>query len=109
LGQTTVEALEAAWREHTAAWARQRLMALKWVAQYELSAEQIAEVVGVGRSSVFRYLDKFLTAGVAGLLFRDCKGEPAPMLEGSVREAFVEQLCFVGRKTRKRGSSSEPR
>jgi len=48
--------------------------------------------VGVGRSSVFRYLDKFLTAGVAGLLSRNYKGGPAPTLQGADREAFLEQL-----------------
>jgi len=36
------------------------LMVLKFVAQHELSAEEIALAVGVGRSTVFRYLEKFV-------------------------------------------------
>ena len=92
LGPTKVAELAAAWREHTSGWARQRLMVLKLVAQHALSAEQIAEAVGVGRSTVFRYLDKFLTGGVAGLLHRDYKGGPVPTLQGADHAAFVEQL-----------------
>ena len=92
LGPTKMAELEAAWTEHTSAWARQRLMVLKLVAQHLLSAEQIATAVGVGRRSVFRYLDKFQTGGVAGLLHREHKGGPAPTLAGADREAFLTQL-----------------
>jgi transposase len=92
LGQAKIEELKAAWREHTEAWARQRLMVLKLVGQHELSAEQIAVAVGVGRSTVFRYLDKFVAGGVAGLLHREYKGGPVPTLQGADREAFLEQL-----------------
>lgn len=92
LGPTKVAELETAWTEHTSAWARQRLMVLKLVAQHLLSAEQIAAVVGVSRRSVFRYLDKFQTDGVAGLLQRDHKGGTAPTLAGADREDFLAQL-----------------
>jgi transposase len=92
LGQTKAEELAAAWREHTEAWARQRLMVMKLVAQHELSAAQIAEAVGVGRSTVFRYLDKFLEGGIKGLLTREHKGGPTPTLQGAQREEFLEQL-----------------
>jgi transposase len=92
LGQTQVAELEAAWPEHTTAWARQRLMVLELVARHALSAAQIAAAVGVGRSTVFRYLDKFPTGGVAGLLHRDDKGGPTPTLAGDDHAAFVEQL-----------------
>lgn len=84
--------LAEAWREHTEAWERQRLMLMKLVAQHELSAAQIAEAVGVSRSTVFRYLDKFLAGGVKGLLSREHKGGPAPTLRGAEREDFLEQL-----------------
>ncbi len=67
-------------------------MVLKLVGQHELSAEQIAVAVGVGRSTVFRYLDKFVAGGVAGLLQREYRGGPVPTLQGSDREAFLEQL-----------------
>lgn len=92
LGPTKVAELEAAWPEHTQAWARQRLMVLKLVAQHVLSAGQIATATGVSRRTVFRYLDKFLTGGVAGLLHREHKGGVQPTLAGADREAFLAQL-----------------
>jgi len=92
LGATKAAELAAAWEEHTEAWARQRLMVMKLVAQHKLNAAQIAEAVGVGRSTVFRYLDKFMEAGVEGLLRREHKGGPVPTLQGADREAFLEQL-----------------
>jgi transposase len=92
LGPTKAAELEAAWPEHTSAWARQRLMVLKLVAQHVLSAEQIATAVGVGRRTVFRYLEKFQSGGVAGLLQREHKGGVKPTLAGADREAFLVQL-----------------
>lgn len=92
LGLTKAAELEAAWPEHTSAWARQRLMVLKLVAQHVLSAGQIAAAVGVGRRTVFRYLDKFVAGGVAGLLHRDHQGGSLPTLAGADREAFLAQL-----------------
>lgn len=92
LGPTKVSELEAAWQEHTAAWARQRLMVMKLVAQHVLSAEQIAAAVGVGRRTVFRYLDKFQAGGVAGLLHREHKGGVKPTLVGADHETFLGQL-----------------
>ncbi|MBA3849033.1 MAG: hypothetical protein C0502_03435 [Opitutus sp.] len=92
LGPTKVAELEAAWLERTEAWARQRLLVLRLVAQHVLTAEQIATAAGVGRRTVFRYLDKFLVGGVAGLLHRDHKGGVPPTLAGADLEAFVTQL-----------------
>jgi transposase len=92
LGAAKAAELAAAWREHTEAWKRQRLMVMKLVAQHELSAEQIAEAVGVGRSTVFRYLDKFMAEGVEGLLTREHKGGVEPTLRGADHEAFLEEL-----------------
>jgi transposase len=46
----------------------------------------------VGRSTVFRYLDKFIAGGVEGLLTREHKGGPVPTLQGTEREEFLEQL-----------------
>jgi transposase len=62
------------------------------VAQQQLSAEQIAVAVGVGRSTVFRHLDKFAAGGVGGLLHRDYKGGREPTLRGDDQVAFAEQL-----------------
>ena len=92
LGAAKAAELAAAWKEHTEAWERQRLMVMKLVAQHELSAAQIAEAVGVGRSTVFRYLDKFIAGGVEGLLTREHKGGHVPTLQGAEREEFLEQL-----------------
>ena len=79
-------------REHTAWWARQRLLVIRLVAQHELSAERIAAAAGVNRSTVFRYLDNFQAGGVAQLLHRDYTGGKEPTLAGTDHTAFVEQL-----------------
>lgn len=92
LGAAKAAELDPAWREHTAAWARQRLLVLRLVAQHELTAAQIAAAAGVARSTVFRYLDKFLAGGVAGLLRREHKGGHTPTLAGDDHTAFVAQL-----------------
>lgn len=92
LGAAKVAELETAWREHTAAWARQRLLVLRLVAQHELNAERIAAAAGVNRSTVFRYLDKFQAGGVARLLHRDYPGGKEATLAGTDQIAFVEQL-----------------
>lgn len=92
LGAAKAAELDAAWREHTMAWARQRLLVLRLVAQHELNAAQIAAAAGVARSTVFRYLDNFLVGGVAGLLHREHQGGTAPTLAGADHAAFVEQL-----------------
>lgn len=84
--------LAEAWRKHTEPWERERLMVMKLVAQHELSAAKIAEVVGVGRATVFRYLESFLSGGVAGLLHREHKGGKVPTLQGADHEAFLGEL-----------------
>lgn len=92
LGAAKAAELEPAWREHTEAWARQRLLVIRLVAQHELSAERIAAAAGVNRSTVFRYLDNFQAGGVAQLLHRDYTGGKEPTLAGADHTAFVEQL-----------------
>jgi transposase len=92
LGVAKATELAAAWKEHTEPWARQRLLVLRLVAQHELNAGQIAAAAGVGRATVFRYLDKFQREGIAGLLRREHKGGQEPTLAGADYEAFVEQL-----------------
>lgn len=92
MGQTKVKELERAWREHTQVWERERLMVVKLVAQHKLSAEQIGEATGKSRRTVFRYLEKFMSEGVAGLLTRDYKSAARATLQGADHEAFVEQL-----------------
>ena len=103
--------LEAAWKETTSEWARQRLMVIRLAAQHVLNAEQIAVAADVSRRSVFRYLDAFLTGGVEALLKREHKGGRQPTLAGADREAFLAQLRdgkFRRAKTRRRGSRRAP-
>lgn len=92
LGAAKAAELDAAWKDHTEPWVRQRLLVLRLVAQHELNAAQIAAAAGVGRATVFRYLDKFLRGGVAELLRREHKGGQEPTLAGADHAAFVEQL-----------------
>jgi transposase len=92
LGAPKAAELEAAWREHTAPWARQRLLVLRLVAQHELNAEQIAQAAGVARSTVFRYLDLFLAGGVTGLLTRQHAGGKTPVIQPKWQEELVAGL-----------------
>lgn len=92
LGAANAAELAAAWKEHTDPWARQRLLVLRLVAQHELNAAEIAEAAAVGRATVFRYLERFQSGGVAALLRREHKGGQRPALEGDDQAAFVEQL-----------------
>ena len=84
--------LRAASAQAQPEWARQRLLVLRPIAQHELSAAQIAEVVGVSRATVFNYLDTVQTRGVAALLERGHSAGPEPTLSGDDRAAFLEQL-----------------
>jgi transposase len=92
VGATNAAELEKAWRERQEPWQRQRLLVVRLVAQHELNAEQIAAAAGVARSTVFRYLDTFLTSGLAGLLAREHKGGHPPTLGAADQAAFLEQL-----------------
>jgi transposase len=92
LGSVKAVELATVWREHTEALERQRLLVIKLMAQHELSAAQIAEAMGVGRSTLFRYLDKFIAGGIVGLLTREHKGGYVPTLQGHEREEFLKQL-----------------
>jgi transposase len=92
LGAPKVAELEAAWRERTEPWARQRLLVLRLIAQHELNAEQIAEAAGVARSTVFRYLDTFTAEGVAGLLVRKHAGGKTPVLKPQWQDELVAGL-----------------
>lgn len=91
IGQERLNQLQEAWEQKQPEWARQRLLVIRLVAQHQLSAEQIAEVAGIGRTTVFRYLDTFLSKGIEGLLKRRYKGKK-PTLEGSQKRAFIRQL-----------------
>lgn len=86
------EELAGAWAQPQPEWARKRLLVLRLIAQHKLSAEQIAEAVGVSRATVFNYLDTVESSGVGALLTRGHSGGPEPTLGGEDHDAFVEQL-----------------
>lgn len=84
--------LDQAWKEKQPDWARQRLMVLRLVARHEHSAEEIGEMVGIGRASVFNYLKAYLKGGLDALLKRGYCGGRKPALKGAVRQEFMEEL-----------------
>ena len=92
LGEQIVADVAAASAQPQPAWAQRRLLVLRLIAQHELSAAQIAEVVGISRATVFNYLDTAETQGVAALLQRGHSGGPESTLAGEDHVAFVEQL-----------------
>ena len=61
LGAERVAELETAWAKQTEHWERKRLQVLRLVAQHKLNAEEIAEAVDVGRTTVFRYMGIYVT------------------------------------------------
>ena len=92
LGEELVKAIEAAWDQPQADWARRRLLVVRLIAQHELTTAQIARAAGVSRKSVFNYRDKVERGGVAELLTRDWAGARTPAVRGAVAEEFVERL-----------------
>ena len=68
LGEPRLSELQEAWKSERRDWARQRLRVMRLVARHEHSAQEIADVVGVSRATVFNYLRVFEQKGVEGLL-----------------------------------------
>jgi transposase len=87
-----VKAIEAAWAQPQADWARTRLLVVRLVAQHELTTAQIARVANVSRKSVFNYRDLVVRGGVPALLHRDWAGARTPTVRGAVAEEFVQRL-----------------
>ena len=83
-GEELVKAIEAAWAQPQADWARQRLLVVRLIAQHAMTSEQIAKVAGVSRKTVFNYRNTVLREGVAGLLIRDWAGGRTPVVRGAV-------------------------
>jgi transposase len=118
LGEELVKAIEAAWGQPQADWARTRLLVVRLIAQHELTTQQIAKVAGVSRKSVFNYRDLVVTGGVARLLTRDWAGGPTPAVRGAVAEEFIQRLeagqfrqvrdaqAWIKKRTRKTLSAS---
>lgn len=92
IGAEQAEQLEQAWKQEHPPWARQRLLVMRLVAQHELNAQQIAEVAGVARTTVFRYIDIFVEGGLEGLLKRQHRGGKAPTVTAPLQEELQEGL-----------------
>ena len=56
LGEALVKEIEAAWAQPQEDWARKRLLVVRLIAQHQMTTDQIAQVAGVSRKSVFRSL-----------------------------------------------------
>lgn len=92
IGADKAAQLENAWQTHTEDWQRQRLLVIRLVAQHALSAEQIAQAVGISRMSVFRYLKLFQEEGAEALLVRKHGGGRKSALNEETKPAFLEAL-----------------
>ena len=105
LGEPRLSELQEAWKSERRDWARQRLRVIRLVARHEHSAQEIADIVGVSRPTVFNYLKVFVAEG-AGALLRRGYGVGRPgVVKGEVREEFVEKLrggAFVRAKDAQR-------
>ncbi len=118
LGEEVVKQIEEAWGQAQAEWARERLRVVRLVAQHELSAQQIAEAVGVSRATVFNYLAVVQEKGVEALLRREWKGARKSAVHGAVAEEFIQRLeagqfrqaseaqAWIKKRTRKQLSAS---
>ncbi len=95
LGEAAAEQLQVASKQkHLPAWALKRLWVLRLVAQHQHSAQQIAELVGVSRSTVFHYLEKFLNeGGVEGLLKRNYHGGKRPTVTPAMQQELKDRLA----------------
>lgn len=105
LGERRLSELKEAWKSERRDWARQRLRVIRLVARHEHSAQEIADLVGVSRATVFNYLRAFEEKGVEGLLQRDYGiGRPG-LIGGRLQRELVEKLrcgAFVRAKDAQR-------
>lgn len=117
-GPELVQAIETAWREPQADWARRRLLVVRLIAQHELTGEEIMRVADVSRQTLFTYRDKVVEGGVAGLLRRNWNGARQPAVHGAVAAEFIQRLeagqfrqardaqAWIRKRTRKKLSES---
>jgi transposase len=92
LGEQRVKELEEAWGSKHEDWARKRLLVIRLIGRHEHSAQEIGEIAGVCRSSVFKYLERFLEGGVEGLLGRNYRGGKKARMSPVLQEQLVEKL-----------------
>lgn len=92
LGAKLVAQIEAEWAKPQEAWARQRLLVVRLIAQHELTVAQIMRVADVSRQTVFTYRDTAMAGGVEALLTRSWAPGRVPTVRGAVAREFVERL-----------------
>jgi len=92
LGEEIIRQINEAWGQAQPDWARKRLLAVRLIAQHELTAEQIAKIAGINRRTLFNYRDKVMEGGVAGLLERGCSPGRPPSVYGPLKEELLERL-----------------
>jgi putative transposase len=71
---------------------QQRLLAMRLAAGGQLTADQIAEHVGISRRQFFNWVSALKKGGVEGLLAREHGGGAAPQVKGKVLEEFQAGL-----------------
>lgn len=93
LGEEQVKALQIAWNKDCSPKLKVRLQVLRLVARHEHTAEEIADIAGVSRATVFNHLDRFMSGGVEGLLATNYKpGRKSPIPAG-VSERLAAQIA----------------
>ena len=71
---------------------QQRLLAMRLACSGQLTAEQIAEQVGISRRQFFNWLKALKDDGVAGLLRREHGGGAQPQIKGQALEELLGGL-----------------
>jgi transposase len=104
LPQITREGLSeiaAAWLDYRDERSRKRLRVLKLVATHKHTAEEVAELCGVSRATVFNYLERYAAGGVAALLARAVHPGRPPKVTAPIRaemEKHLEQGAWIRAK-----------
>jgi transposase len=74
----------------TAGWQHERLLAIKWGLEGEVSLEQVADRLGRARSCIQRWYDRFRHGGLQGLVRRDKapgrQSRLSPQLKAQLRQ-----------------------
>lgn len=100
LGKERLAELQKAWQQKQSDRDRKRLLVIRLVARHDHTAEEIADIVGIARRSVFLYLKAFRESGVAGLLKRHHRGSKGKLdcrLQGKLRQE-LEKGSFTRAK-----------
>jgi transposase len=67
-------------------------MVMRLVAGHKHSAQEIAEMAGVSRVTVFRNVERFMEGGMEGLLARNYRGGKRATLSSRLQQQLVEKL-----------------